>query len=200
MALDEIVMPESLARGYEGGPEFNTLIVDVENRAEQRSEEWSRPYWRFSPVQVTSRETGFLKTFTSFFIGRRGMLHGFLFHDCEDGALSNELIGTGDDAETQFQIVELFNDAVRPYSRPIHRPDAGIVITVNGSPVTPASIVDGLVTLSSPPAAGHEVRATGKFYVPVRFDTDWMRRQRRGGRIVDFVNCPLVEIPPTEFI
>jgi uncharacterized protein (TIGR02217 family) len=108
----------------------------------------------------------------AFFHGRRGKQRAFLMKAWDDFEAENEVIGTGDGADTTFQLIKTY-DTVNPWTRTIrHVMPGSLSVTVNNVPATVSSEVNGLVTLSSPPANGHIVRATFRFYVAVRFEND----------------------------
>lgn len=142
-----------------------------------------------------------------FFEARNGRLHGFRFTDWGDhksclpsGAPSpsDQAIGTGDGATTQFQLVKRYTSGAQSWTRAIIKPVAGTVtIALNGTPQPSGwsvSTTTGLVTLSSAPGAGVAVMAGFVFDVPVRFDSDVLDVTLDLERLGSITSIPLVEI------
>lgn len=93
----------------------------------------------------------------------------FYFTDPVDHAVTAQLFGTGDGTTTTFQLVRAFGGFIEP----VMSLNSAPVISVAGSPVTPASISNmGVVTFSSAPASGASVTWTGAFYWLCRLDAD----------------------------
>ena len=87
-----------------------------------------------------------------------------------------QLLGTGDDAQTQFQLVKRYPSGSVIELRTITKPVAGTgKVYLNGALQLSGWFVDTrteLVTFGMQPALGVEVTADFTFDVPVRFDTD----------------------------
>ena len=115
----------------------------------------------------------------AFFRARRGKAYGFRFKDWTDYKASGQLLGTGDDVLTQFQLVKHYPSGSVIEVRTITKPVAGTVkVYLDGVEQLSGWSVDtttGLVTFSTAPALGVEVTADFEFDVPVRFDTDQWR-------------------------
>jgi uncharacterized protein (TIGR02217 family) len=168
--VDLVVLDERLSYGFRSVPTWSTEIVERSGGYENRNQKWARPRHEYSISYVQDLDD--IQALRAFFHGRRGAARAFLMKDWMDYIVENELIGTGDGSDVTFQAVKSY-DTDNPYSRTIKYLKAGtIVVTVNGSPVTPSSTTNGLITLSSPPTLGHAVRLSAEFYVPVRFMTD----------------------------
>lgn len=105
-------------------------------------------------------------------------------------AYSDSVIGTGDGADTTFQLYKRYSAGGLNYDRKITRPMTGTVkIGVNGSELLSGWTVNvdtGIVTFSSPPANGHVITAGFHFYVPVDFvdsSLDWVLDKFRAGTL-----------------
>jgi len=165
------ILDEELALGFRGGPRFSTSSIRFGGGREVRNSNWS-----FAPKFFTfsknwcDLDTG--NAIVSFFYERRGSAETWWLKDWTDFSMTSELIGTGDGAETDFQLIKSYGTTT-PYSREIYAIKSGtLAVTVGGSPVSPSSTTNGLIVLSSPPAGAAEVRATCQFYSLVRFGND----------------------------
>jgi uncharacterized protein (TIGR02217 family) len=134
----------------------------------------------------------------AFFRARRGKAYGFRFKDRTDYKAAGQLLGTGDDAKTQFQLVKHYPSGSVIGVRTITKPVAGTVkIYLDGVEQLSGSSVDttrGLVTFDTPRAQGVEVTADFEFDVPARFDTDHMAVTIETYRLHAWQQIPIVEI------
>ena len=168
---DLAALDDRVARGFSAGPRFQTTIVTSAGGREVRNSAWSAPRLVFN-FSYSTLDTADARLISSFFQGRRGKQRSFLMKDWADYSATNEQIGTGNGSITSFQAIKTY-DALNPYVRAIKFIKAATLsVTVNGSPATVSSEVNGLITLSSAPAAAAIIRASFEFYVPVRFDQD----------------------------
>ncbi len=114
----------------------------------------------------------------AFFRARTGKAYGFRFKDWTDHRATGQLLGTGDDALTQFQLVKHYPSGSVIEVRTITKPVAGTVqVYLDGVEQLSGWSVNtttGLVTFGTAPGVGVEVTADFEFDVPVRFDTDHM--------------------------
>lgn len=171
MMVDAVILDERLAIGFSETTEWKTAVVSKSGGYETRNARWSLPRRSYelpyAPLPIAS-----VQGLVAFFNAERGQHRTWLLRSTFDCVVDNQLAGTGDGVETDFQIVNIYG-TINLYSRPIKHVKAGtLTATVNGVPATISSEVLGLVTLASPPGAGQAVRFTCQFYVPVRFDTD----------------------------
>jgi uncharacterized protein (TIGR02217 family) len=110
---------------------------------------------------------------------------GFLYKDYSDfkscgpnatPANTDVTIGTGDGADTTFQLVKIYTQGSLSYSKTIWKPKTGTVkIALNGVNQTTGWTVNtatGIVTFTVPPTLGVTVSAGFEYYVPVRFDIE----------------------------
>ena len=109
-----------------------------------------------------------------------------------------QLLGTGDDAETQFQLVKHYPSGSVIEVRTITKPVAGTVkVYLDGTEQALGWSVDtttGLVIFGTAPALGVEVTADFEFDVPVRFDTDQMAVTIETYRLHAWQQIPIVEL------
>ncbi len=196
----EVSFPVPLALAATGGPERRTEVVTLASGAEVRNAAWARSRRRWD-VGSAALKLDALQALVDFFEARGGRLCGFRFRDalddrsCAAGGLpsaSDQMIGTGDGAETRFHLVKAYGD----HERLILKPVAGsVLVAVDG--VAAEFVVDettGEVTLDAAPASGAAVTAGYRFDCPVRFDTDRLDVTLEGFGAGKALRVPLVEL------
>jgi uncharacterized protein (TIGR02217 family) len=175
----------------------------------------SRPrWWRRAPGTRSATSTGprrgrwdvasglkkqaQLDGLIAFFRARRGKAYGFRFKDWTDYRAASQLLGTGDDALTQFQLLKHYPSGSVIETRTVTKPVTGSVkVYLDGVEQVAGWSVDettGLVTFSTAPAAGVAVTADFEFDVPVRFDTDHMAVTIETYRLHTWQQIPIVEL------
>lgn len=172
MSYIDTFIPACGGYGWQGGPEFKTLIVEMRNGWERRNAEianarhsFNIPYNNISPEDYAAIKQLHLIA--------RGRLHNFKFIDELDSEADNEPFATGNGVQTVFQLRKLSAIDGVSYERNVYVPLPGVVITNNGSVAAPTIDYDrGLVTFSSAPANGNVLRWTGRFALWVRFNQD----------------------------
>jgi uncharacterized protein (TIGR02217 family) len=177
-----------------------TTVVAGPSGDESRNGLWAyaRGEWDVGLVNKTAAETRDLLAF--FYAVAKGRLHGFRLKDApsNDYTGTNEPIGTGDAADTTFQLIKRYTSGALTYDRIISKPVTGTVtIAFNGGNQALGWTVNtttGVVTFASPPGAGIAITASYEFDVPVRFNTDQIKISRHDGLIFSWPSIPLVEI------
>ncbi len=206
MAFHEVRFPDNISRGARGGPERRTQIVELASGAEERNASWANSRRRYD-VAYGIRRADDLAALVAFFEARNGRLHGFRFKDWADfksclpsqtpGA-TNQPIGTGNGAATQFQLSKRYTSGAQSWTRAITKPVIGTVtIALDGTPQASGwsvSTATGLVTFTTAPALGVAITAGFEFDVPVRFDTDALDITLDLERLGSITSIPLVEI------
>ena len=208
MSFHEIRFPANLSFGSSGGPERLTEIVTLANGFEERNTPWADSRRRYD-AGIGMRSLADVETLIAFFEARRGQLHGFRWKDWTDfrsstgGAVpgfDDQIIGTGDSAETQFQLTKTYVSGGESYVRDIQKPVVGSLrVALNGVEVVEGTdfSVDpatGVVTFSVAPAGGVTVSAGFEFDVPVRFDTDGLQISVASFNAGEVPNVPVVEV------
>ncbi len=206
MAFHETRFPDNISRGARGGPERRTQIVEMASGDEERNASWASSRRRYD-VSYGIRRADDLDAVVQFFEARNARLHGFRFKDwgdyksCKPSAVpgaTDQLIGTGDGSETEFQLVKRYTSGAQTWVRTITKPVSGsVTIAVNGSPMASGWTLDsatGIVTFAAPPASGAAIRAGFEFDVPVRFDSDTLDVTLDIERLGSITSIPLVEI------
>lgn len=206
----EVLFPLDIALKSAGGPERRTEIVTLASGREERNARWAHSRRRY--------DAGYgVKTFdalaevVAFFEERRGRLHGFRWRDRLDhssaapGAAvspTDQVLGTGDGATENFQLVKTYGSLHAPYKRPITKPVPGSVrVAVAGAEVAEGTAFTcdttaGVVTFlpGHVPPAGAAVTAGFLFDVPVRFDSDYLEVDLSAFAAGAIPKIPLVEI------
>ena len=206
MAFHEIRFPDNISRGAQGGPERRTQIVELASGDEERNASWANSRRRYD-VAYGIRRADDLAAVVAFFEARNGRLYGFRYKDWADykssipsAAISatNQSIGTGTGAATQFQLVKRYTSDAQTWTRAITKPVAGtVMVALNGTLQGSGWTVDtatGIVTFTTAPGLGITVAAGFEFDVPVRFDTDMLDVTLDIERLGSITSIPLLEI------
>ena len=204
MSFHEIRFPASLSFGSLGGTE----IVTLANGHEERNTPWAHSRRRYD-AGFGLRSLDDVETLIAFFEAREGELHGFRWKDwadfksslpSEEMADTDQLLGIGDEVQTQYQLVKHYTSGETDYARPITKPVEGMVwVSIGGVRQTAGVDFDvdystGVVSFAHAPDVGGEVRAGFEFDVPVRFDTDRIQTSVASFKAGDVPSVPIVEI------
>ncbi|HHN72860.1 MAG TPA: TIGR02217 family protein, partial [Thermopetrobacter sp.] len=175
MAFHEVRFPDNISRGARGGPERRTQIVELASGNEERNASWANSRRRYD-VAYGIRRADDLAAVVAFFEARNGRLFGFRFKDWADcksclpsrtPAATDQSIGTGDGATTDFQLVKVYSSGSQSWTRTITKPVGGTVrIAIDGVGQTSGWSIDtttGLVSFDSAPAAGVSITAGFEF-------------------------------------
>lgn len=208
MAFHEIRFPATLSFGAQGGPVRRTDVVTLANGHEERNTPWAQAR-RSYDAGVALRGLDDLEVLLAFFEAREGQLHGFRWKDWTDfksGAaraapgVRDQLIGMGDDATRDFQLVKTYRSGRQAHVRPIAKPVRGSVRVGLGDTEMregrhyEVDWATGIVRFAEPPNAGVQVTAGYEFDVPVRFDTDGIRISLASFQAGEVPSVPVLEI------
>lgn len=177
MAFHDVKLPDNVERGAQGGPQFKTTILTMSSGFEKRNISWERTRgeWDISYGIGTKEDQ---EKVLAFFYARRGRAHSFRFKDWTDyqiGRSNPQFLEVADGVKTKFQIFRLYENGAFNYVRPITRPVSSTVeVFLDGALQTTGVSVSslGVITFSSAPTNGLQVRVRCEFDVPVRFDVD----------------------------
>jgi uncharacterized protein (TIGR02217 family) len=200
--------PLDIAFGSSGGPQRSTQIITLGSGYEQRNQRWENSRRRFDAgYGVKSLDN--LQQVVAFFEARRGPLYGFRFRDPADHksclpslqpTALDQLVATGDGAETSFQLIKRYGSDGQEYSRPISHPveetlqiSVGEIAQTSGTDYA-FETGSGLVTFFSPPAHGAAITAGYEFDVPVRFDADQLVVNLAAFTAGEIPSIPLIEV------
>jgi uncharacterized protein (TIGR02217 family) len=193
----EVRFPDNIAYGATGGPEFATTVVVTGAGHEQRNVDWAEARGRWDVASGLKNQAQ-LDELIAFFRARRGRAYGFRFKDWTDFKAAGQLLGTGDDAEIQFQLVKHYPSGGVIEVRTITKPVTGTVrVYLGGVEQLSGWSVDvttGIVTFTAAPAAGVQVTADFELDVPVRFDTDHMAVTIETFKLHRWQQIPIVEL------
>ena len=204
VSFAEVLFPARLAFGSTGGVERRTDVVTLASGYERRATPWAQGRRRWL-VGGGVRSLADAQALLTFFEARRGRLQGFRFRDFADGssaapgaepAATDQPIGVGDGAATQFQLVKRYGDGGDAVLRTIAKPvDGSVRVAVGGAAAAfSADPATGLVTLAAAPAAGAPVTAGFLFDTPVRFDADRLDVTLESFEAARVVAVPLIEV------
>jgi uncharacterized protein (TIGR02217 family) len=209
MAFDDVRFPAAISRGVTGGPERRTDVVMTASGREERNSRWANSRRRYN-AGFGVKSLADLHAVVDFFEARRGRLHAFRFKDHADfkscAAAANpqatdQVVGLGDGATANFQLVKIYGAPSRPDVRTIVAPVAGtVLVAVNGIATTAFTLgaTTGVITFlaGSIPAIGVNVTAGFEFDVPVRFDADAITVNLEHFAGGDIPEIPLLEVRP----
>lgn len=176
--------------GLSGGAMFKTDITTGGSGYESRNRAWQDALWRYNAA-YTVKTRADVATLNAFFLACGGREIAFNVQAGDDYAIPHsgstfQSIGTGDGSDATWQIYKRYTDSGGyTYDRIITRPSAttaDLAVKVNGTLKTHTthytySTTTGIITFTGGniPANGHDISITlAKFYVPMRFDTDFI--------------------------
>lgn len=208
MNFHEVRFPTNLSFGSVGGPERRTEIVTLANGFEERNSPWAHARRRYD-AGVGVRSLDDIETLIAFFEARQGQLYGFRWKDWSDYKSSiaskdigfeDQVIGTGDGAVVDFQLVKNYRSGLQSYARPITKPVQGTVL-IGVARTLQVETVDytvdyttGVITFLTPPGLGAEITAGFEFDVPVRFDSDRIQTSVASFQAGEMPDVPVVEV------
>ena len=177
MHIDER-LPTNVELGAIRRDLMNLEVIESDSGHEDRNRLWSqfkREYDVTYPIAKRHGPTNAaFATVYSAFLATGGGEDSFDLKDWRDFEATDELIGIGDGAETEFPLLKSYSFGSRTHIRRIYRPIDPIAIKADDVTVNPADYtVDyqlGTVTFDAAPAIGVEITWAGEFNVPVRFE------------------------------
>jgi uncharacterized protein (TIGR02217 family) len=193
ITFEEVRFPIDISHGAQGGPRWATTVSQSGGGQEQRNINWAdaRHQWSVEHGVKTAEQ---MDRLVAFFNAMRGRATGFRFQDPVDHqAISRERFGTGDGADTTFQLTKTYTAGARTWVRNITKPspDLGALSIFVAGVLQPTSAytidtTTGIVTFSAPPAGAAALEWTGYFDTPVRFDSDEMQITDRFDDVKDW--------------
>jgi uncharacterized protein (TIGR02217 family) len=193
--------PESYAYGAVATDDWLTEIVVTRNRREYRNAPVAdvRRSWDLSTTGKTAEQRAGIH---DYFLAMRGPFHIFPFRDLFDYQAQRSVIGAGDGAADDFQLVKAYTIGGETYSRTITKPViASVQVWVNNVEQVSGWTVDratGVVSFTSPPSNEAVIEASCEFDVPVRFAESrlaWRAQARSGSELFFFCDAlTLIEV------
>ncbi|MDY7537680.1 DUF2460 domain-containing protein [Undibacterium sp. RTI2.1] len=161
-----------LAWGNTKKPQFSTRIQRSVNGRELRTSLMSSPLMTFTLKHEFLRDRNVnddLRLIQGFFMTCQGSYDSFLYTDITDSTVTNQVIGLGDGARTQFQLLRAYGG----FLDPVMNVNAITDVKLNGTATASYGIdTFGMITFVTPPAAGVSVTWTGSYYYRCRFVDD----------------------------
>lgn len=204
-SFHDVSFPLGVSFGATGGPEWRNEIVSLTSGHEKRNARWSMSR-RFYDAGTGLRSLNDLRDVLRFFEARRGSLYAFRFRDPFDHLSSeqdappqatDQLLGLGDGATRQFQLVKHYGD----YQRIITKPVADTVhLAIDGVPLAGGTfnvnLLTGIVEFDEAHVPPVQVKVTAGFLfdVPVRFDTDRLSANIASFKAGEIPSIPIVEV------
>lgn len=202
MSFEEQRFNTDISYRSQGGPGWLVDVVSLDSGSESRIARWELPRHRYS-VGFGIRRYEELEEIRRFYIAMGGAAIGFRYYDWLDCATNSDgrspsdstvggwegdpvtnvdqLLGTGDASEDEFQLRKEYTIGGRTVWRPLTKIVSGSVkVAFDGVDQPSGWTVNnntGIITFSSPPGSGVDVTAGCEFDVPVRFDestSDWL--------------------------
>jgi uncharacterized protein (TIGR02217 family) len=167
------------------------------SRPRKRNVNWSEARGRWDVASGLKKQAQ-IDELIAFFRARRGKAYGFRFKDWSDYKAGGQLLGTGDDAVTQFQLVKHYPSGsvieVRTITKPVADTVKVYLDDVEQFAGWSVDTTTGLVTFDTAPVLGVEVTADLEFDVAVRFDTDHMAVTIETYQLHNWQQIPIVEL------
>jgi len=212
MTIPAYRLPVNLEKGSGFGPSFKNVIQEAISGNEQRFAQWTkcRGVGDLSYGILSSTDPlGDYRAVLSLFRAHFGSLYPFRFKDWSDYIATNEVFGSGNGVQTQFQLTMTYDPSMillgvagsYQYVRDITLVVGTPVIKVDGvvpaSSPTPYTISSsGLVTFTTAPSGSPApvLTWTGEFDVPVRFDTDQLPVVMTMADLASIRSIPIKEV------
>lgn len=178
----DVRLPDDIEKGASGGPEFNTVVIPLDNGFERRNAAWSLPRGAWDIGYGVQYKEDY-EVLVAFFYARMGKLVGFRFKDWTDYEIKGQILteGTAGDTRTVFDLFKRYESGGVYFDRPIKKPVNGTFsVYKNGAQIPAQPGADGYsldyntgrLTLGKPLLVLEKLTFTTEFDVPVRFDTD----------------------------
>ncbi|GMN02274.1 DUF2460 domain-containing protein [Erythrobacter sp. MTPC3] len=205
--FDDVLYPFALGRNTAVAPEFSTSVSVTASGHEQRNSLWSDARIHFD-VGPGIRSENELAELIAFFRARRGPARGFKISDPFDHSTNamtgtptmlDQLIGIGDGATADFQLLKTYGTVGDPQTRFITRvrPET-LVVSVAGQAISDWTLgAFGRLQLDAAPPFGAEIRAGFLFDVPVRFAEDRIDINGVNFEAGEAPSIPLIELRET---
>jgi uncharacterized protein (TIGR02217 family) len=166
-----LILDDNLALGFTAGPTYSTSIIPLSGGRERRNKTWALPR-RAYQFSYNNRLIEDCWELEDFFHDVDGQAQTWLMPDFTLPIGRVVSLGTGTGALTQFQARIGYGNSVLRYVDVTAIRAGTLAVFVNAVPVTVATEVNGLITLSAAPTIGTAVTATFRSYVKVRFEQD----------------------------
>jgi uncharacterized protein (TIGR02217 family) len=198
----DVVWSHALSFGSISGVQFNTDIVTMNSGFERRNTRWRNGYRRFDlrigPIRLSD-----MTRLKAFFDARQGRLNGFLFRDWIDNhtggvepSATDEVLTASDDSRQVFHLHKTYGAITKRVFKPQRE---GFRLAIDGTEKqidTDYSLdtSNGSVRLLQPLGRSEQLSVGFWFYIPVRFDTDFLAIELVSFETARIASLPLVEL------
>lgn len=177
--IDNVILELSFLYGVSGGAQFTTLIQEFGSGNEQRLQAWEYPLSKWNvggKLLVNAEDIRTWEYIQSFFVARQGSLKGFYYKDLNDWQATNEAIGIGDGATTEYQLIKTYaTNSGTPFVRKITRIiQDSLTVSINDSTTSQftVNLLTGKIVFDNPVGSQNQIKASYDFVVPARFLED----------------------------
>lgn len=197
----DVRFPDHISYGSSGGPQFSTAILELPSGYEQRNINWSRARAIYEVSHNIKNEED-MDEILSFFYARWGRAYSFRFKDWADYQLGPQIIGIGDGATFDYQIIKRYQSDIFTYDRELTKIVQGSLVGVTVGGISQTEDTDftldyntGVITFIAQPGVGEEVIVLGcEFDVHVRFDVDLVDAVHEFWQTQSWPSIPLKEV------
>src|SRR5688500_1287290 len=200
------------AFGWEGGPNANTRILSLRNKAESRNANWDQSQHQFT-VPFNNIKQPLYVPIKKMHLNRRGAWGCFLYRDRLDSTADDDVFATAETGEDTFQLAKLSEIDGVDYFRivdALYSPDpsspgealpSSITVYVDGTPTSAYTIDNdtGIIVFDTPMAGGELLSWSGQFSMWVRFQNDYLPfsiDNRSSGDFIVNGAISLLQMPP----
>lgn len=214
MGYHKIRLPETFSVGSLFGPGFKTQIVETDSGSESRLQRYPPAGRRRYNLSRGIDSIDSLTLLVEFFVARGGAENSFPVKDWLDYASTDSwtthrdaddsvsaldiLIGIGDGATTQFQLIKKYVSGPTTITRTIRKPVAGtVLVSLDDTPTASGWTVNdetGVVTFTVAPSVDVEIKAGFQFDVPCRFGEDTDEALQIAISAVEAGNLPEINV------
>lgn len=210
MTIPAYRLPVVLEKGAQFGPELSTIVQESVSGKEQRLRKWLKTRCRgdiaygLREIKVVADQLNYIRQVYALFLAHGGELEPFRFRDWMDYQAADELFGTGNGSETNYQLIKTYDPSQLilgtpgslTYVRNITLPVApSLVIKVNNVATAAYTLLaGGLIEFDVVPPNGHSLKWTGEFDKAVRFATPYLPIIMQSGRLAQIGSIPIQEV------
>lgn len=166
---------DRVALGFQGGPQYVTQRVPMQNGYERRNALRSRPKYRYT-APYENRGLDDHALIIAAFNACQGSAFGFRFKDFAEFQCFREPQGVAPASSTPVQLIKQYPFGTASNARIIRKPVAGTLVFYEENAVKAGTIdtTTGIFTPTTPWTPGANLFASFEFDVPVIFSNDEM--------------------------
>jgi len=196
MSFIDYRLSRRVAYGFEGGPEWNTRIIELDNGMEVRNGQWAYPRHRYSAQHLHLDETARNAVIHAFH-SARGRLYAFRFQDWNDYQAKNEILYVKPGTRASVQLTKTYRMGNVASVRPLRALVNAMVYNEQGHIIH--GNLDRALGIFTPDNEWGNGSYTwsGEFDVWVRFDSDYNAfaiSSRSGHELIATASIDLIEV------